>query len=151
MLDKPDACQSCPMYGDGKGFVPGYWPEGAILGIIAQNPGAEEEKSGMPLVGNTGRMLATVYLPLVGVDLDEVGRDNVIRCRWRPPGRKQKTNELPKGEMLSQAIGHCRQYDCTPESVRLVVAMGVAALSKFAPTLKQFEWRGHLLPEKHNG
>ena len=148
MVDKPDTCKGCPLYGDGRGFVPGFFVEGAELLIVGQNPGEQEEKAGVPLVGATGTMLNKDYLPLTGVDIDRVAKDNAIRCRWHKPGDRKKGNELPKGKMLDEAIECCRQYDYVPDTVRLIMCMGVVALAKFNPQLKQFEWRGHLLPHE---
>jgi len=149
MLPKPDGCLGCPLYGDGLGWVPGLYPEGAEVAVIGQSPGAEEEAAGVPLVGKTGKYLDEVFLPLAGLDPKDIARDNVIRCRWQIPGKKEKTNELPKDHRLVDGLRHCSQYD--PDygalGIRLIVSMGVVSLGKLAPGLKQHEWRGHLLPE----
>lgn len=147
MLDKPDGCLPCPLYGDGRGFVPGHFPEGAELMVLGQNPGAEEENEGIPLIGATGRTLENDYLPLAGSDPREIAKDNVLRCRWRKPGTHKNTNELPTGRILDQAIQCCAQYDYIPDTVELVVVMGVLALRKVSPKLTQHEWRGFLIPE----
>jgi DNA polymerase len=128
------------------GFVPPDIPKDAELLVVGQNPGKQEEAIGRPFVGATGSVLTNTYVPLTGVDTELVGKDNVIRCRWQPPGSKVKTNELPQGKMVEEAIEHCKIYDTVPSTVRLVICMGVLALHRFAVGLKQHEWRGHLLP-----
>ena len=149
-MDKPDGCKGCPLYGDGKGFVPGSFPVGATVLVLGQNPGAEEEKVGIPLVGKTGQLLDRTFLPLAGLDGQEIAKDNVIRCRWTPPGKKEKTNDLPSGKVLDAAITHCRQYDKPGDGFRLVIAMGGIAVKKMAGSdeFKIHNWRGFLLPER---
>lgn len=147
MLVKPDACKPCPLYGDGLGYVSPAIPEDAEVIVVGQNPGELEEKHGTPLVGATGKMLDQTFLPLAGLDPEKIGRDNVIRCRWHKPGDKRKGNFLPTGAMLQTALRHCSSYDVVPPTVTLLVCMGAVALQKYGPNLKQYEWRGHLLPE----
>lgn len=148
IMNKPDTCKPCPLYGDGKGFVPGRIPAGASTLIFGQNPGEDEEKQGRPLVGATGKLLDDQFLPYTGLDTDDVGRDNVIRCRWQEPGKKVKTNKMPPADILWKARECCKQYDPDVEAFDLVILMGQVALSAFYPGLKQHEWAGHLLPEK---
>lgn len=150
-MRKPDTCKGCSLYGDGNGFVEGSYPDSARVLILAENPGREEEAAGIPLVGKTGQMLEKTFLPLAGLAPYEIAKDNVIRCRYQPPGKGEKTNGLPTGKMLDTAITHCSQYDKPKDSFQLVIAMGPIVLKKMAgmDDKKIHEWRGFLLPERN--
>ena len=104
MLPKPDDCIGCPMYGDGLGYVPDKIPPGAKVLFLLQNPGKNEEEGRrvigyegpkqeiteecppQPLIGPTGYSFHKTFLPLTGVDRDEVGLANVLRCRMQVNG-----------------------------------------------------------------
>ena len=79
MLPKPQGCQSCPLYGDGLGFVPDKLNDQAEVFIYGQNPGKDEEEGRMwdgqsyeacdpqPFTGKTGYELNRL-LPVGGLD-----------------------------------------------------------------------------------
>ena len=144
--NKPDTCKLCPLYGDGKGFVPGVYPPQARVKLVGQNPGADEEAAGVPFVGKTGEALQRTYLSILGLDMADVARDNVLRCRWLPPGKRVKVNDLPPGKDLVTAIHCCAQYDRDDPTLKLVIVMGEPAFARYYPELKASEWTGHLLP-----
>src|SRR5262245_41101390 len=89
MLPKPDACRSCPLWGNGWGYVPDEVVEGAPVFVTGQNPGQEEEDSGKPFVGATGRQMESKYFKQAGLERGKVSIGNALRCRW------QGSNELP--------------------------------------------------------
>src|SRR2546428_7763535 len=88
VLAKPPACQGCPFYGDGQGFVPGELRGSPVL-VYGQNPGAEEEAQGKPFVGATGATMERNYFKVSGLSREDVSLDNAIRCRYK------NANELP--------------------------------------------------------
>lgn len=97
-------------------------------------------------MGKTGDSLRDRYLPILGLNMEEVARDNTLRCRWLPPGRRVKTNDLPAGKELSTAVDCCRQYDYTGPDIKLILLLGDPAFRRFYPDLKASEWIGHLAP-----
>jgi uracil-DNA glycosylase len=50
MLPKPSTCNGCPLYGDGKGFVPDVLIPGAQLVVLSMSPGKHDEQ-GKRMVG----------------------------------------------------------------------------------------------------
>ena len=148
MLVKPEACQGCPMYQDGRGFVPDELVDGADTFVLGQNPGEEEEKTGRPFVGKTGQVMINTYFPAGGLIRGEnVSIGNVLRCRW------QGTNNLPTGKTLIQSINHCKQAHLRiPSSVKWIVAQGALALKCARPgeTYSINDWRGFLIPGGFN-
>lgn len=162
-MRKPDACRDCPLYDDGEGYVADELCDDAVVLIVAQNPGADEEKLGRPLVGATGVELDEKFLPSTGVDRGgnavvvedygfptwttdggEVSVANVLRCRVR--SGKRKTNDLPKGDDLARAVEACRQYDVIQPTIRLIVSIGDLAWSTLSDGFGSVtEWRGRLM------
>ncbi len=85
-----DGCFQCPL-GVGGGVredgsisrrVVGEGPEDARVMIVGEAPGAEEEKTGRPFIGRSGRLL-TEILSAAGLNRDEIFVTSVIKCR--PP------------------------------------------------------------------
>ena len=144
---KPDSCKGCPLYGDGRGFVPDELREGAAVLIVGQGPGAEECEQGRPFVGATGKSMEK-YLRDAGLTRDEVSVGNAIRCRWR------NTNDLPPlNQVISKdALRHCWQaHGRIPNGTRLIVAQGdYASTTLVGSTIsdgdKSTGWRGYLRP-----
>lgn len=150
------------MYGDGRGFVPDALVEGAPVLILAQGPGADEERgqrvvgwvtgrpvyetcAPQPLIGRTGAEMERVYFPLAQLERGRnVSLANVLKCRVQDPRR---TNDLPSGPTLTAALSHCtRAHLHLPVGVRLVVAMGALAWRALAGPGSITDWRGFLHP-----
>lgn len=162
MLPKPSACQGCPLYGDGKGFVPDERYDAPVT-ILAQNPGADEERgqrvtgySGRvalyepnqrgpaPLIGKTGYDMERTYFPIAKLERGKVSICNVLKCRVQIPRR---TNDLPTGKVLDAALDHCTSAHLRiPPSTRLVVAMGALAWRAMGGPGTITDWRGYLKP-----
>lgn len=161
MLAKPAACVGCPLYGDGKGFVPDELVPGAEVLVLAQNPGGDEEKGDRvvgyaggrpiyqtdtprPLIGKTGYELTTTYLPIAGLTRGkDVSLANVLKCRAVKNGRR--TNDLPAPSVVDVAVAHCTGAHLSiPKSVRLVIAMGALAWQALGGSGSITEWRGFL-------
>ena len=161
MLPKPVECTGCPLYGDGRGFVPDELVPGAEVLVLGQNPGADEEKGERvvgyaggravyepdrprPLIGKTGYELSQTYLPIAGLTRGkDVSFANVLKCRAVKNGRRG--NDLPTGDTLEAAVTHCmRAHLRIPVGTRLVVAMGALAWKALGGVGTISDWRGHL-------
>ena len=148
---KPTGCLGCPLYGNGKGFVPDELRHDADVLILLQNPGKTEEDLGIPACGKTGATLNTTYLPLAGLTREKVSVANVLKCRWG------NSNTLPEGDVLTQAVHHCTEAHLrVPASTKLVILQGALAYT-YATRDKQLykpdgkpatisDWRGYYLP-----
>lgn len=162
MLPKPKECKDCIAYGDGRGFVPDrISPQTSVI-VYAQNPGEDEERGQRylgqnqweshppePLIGKTGRLLDRTFLPLAGLNREEVGLANSLRCRWN------YQNTLPglKDKALQQALLYCtRAHWKPPEHAKLYIAMGEVATYALTQQAHDFNgWRGYLLPYQSLG
>ena len=176
LLPKPETCRSCPLWGDGRGFVPDRLVEGSTVALVAQNPGQMEEQgqrvtgyiqgkpvtepcAHQPLTGATGLAVAQTWLPKAGLVKDEVSYLNILKCRWTLHGKR--TNKLPKDKSYYQAVRHCMQaHFKVPDSVTTLVACGDHAFKALggaglkAPDGKPAtisSYRGYTLPDKYEG
>lgn len=125
-MNKPPACQGCPYFGNGKGFVPDedprQDPEVVILNGIAKkediqglqvtgySDGTPEFKiqEPKPFLGTLGYQLRRTFIPYLQVE--HVALKNVIKCQGGDPRK------------LPQAIEHC-----TKNHLRLAPGVKVIA------------------------
>jgi DNA polymerase len=117
--------------------------------IIAEAPGAEEDKRGIQLVGDAGTLFRR-YLRSLGVDLDrDCWKTNAINCR--PPGNRKPT---------IKEIEACRPrvWDVIEnEKPRLIILCGEVAVESFLGhrwpkdlgTIGK--WRGWYIPDRRTG
>lgn len=70
-------------------LVFGEGPERATLMIIGEAPGAEEAESGLPFVGNSGRLL-NKYLKEGDIERESAYVTNILKTR--PPQNRKPTN-----------------------------------------------------------
>ena len=79
------ACTRCPLRENASCPVPGFGnPEAKYL-LIGESPGRDEDRSGIPFVGQAGKRLNEL-LELAGIDINDCYLTNVCRCR--PPSNR---------------------------------------------------------------
>lgn len=78
--------------------VPGAGNPSADIMFIGEAPGADEDKQGLPFVGQAGQILNQL-LAKVGINRDDVFIGNVLKCR--PPKNR---------DPLDTEIENCREY-----------------------------------------
>lgn len=85
---KPNACQGCPAYTYGCGFVPAEGPRNAPVALVGQGPGEQEAHFSRPFVSNapSGSMLDR-WLHKARHSRTQVLVANVVQC-WLPQGYK---------------------------------------------------------------
>lgn len=114
-------CLACPL-GVEEGYhgafasyhVPGEGPIDAKVMIIGEAPGAEEERTGRPFIGRSGRLL-TEILSAAGLDRSKMFVTSVIKCR--PPKNRQPY----KQEILACLPFLVRQLEAVCPKVVLTV------------------------------
>src|SRR5215208_6610095 len=116
------ACTKCPQLAAARQTVVfGSGNADADLMFVGEAPGANEDKQGLPFVGQAGRLLDTL-LGEVGMSRSEVFVVNTLKCR--PPGNR---DPLP-GE-----IDACQDY--LFRQLELVAPRVVCTLGNFATKL----------------
>ena len=115
---KVHKCTSCPLYETATRGVPGEGNPKAKLVCVGEAPGAKEDETGRPFVGQAGQLLNKI---LAAIDLN---REDVFICnvlKHRPPG-----NRNPRPEEVEA---------CSPYLIRqleLIKPKVILALGTFA-------------------
>lgn len=139
--DKPLACQGCPFFHTGIGFVQPIGPEEARLRFIGEAPGEDEVEEGAPFVGRAGAELDAAFIT-AGVERQKVWIGNTIQCR--PPGNNYAL--VPE-----EAVDYCqRAHVPRPPVGSVEVLVGGHALPlRVRGAESILNWRGSLIPTQH--
>ena len=113
-----EACTRCPLYKTANRGVPGEGASKARLVCVGEAPGANEDETGRPFVGQAGQLL-TKILAAVELTREEVFITNVVK--HRPPGNR---NPAP-GEIEACSPYLVRQLELIKPKV--IVAFGTFA------------------------
>ncbi len=84
------AFDGCALKRTATNTVIGDGNESAVLMVIGEAPGAEEDRQGVPFVGPAGQLLDRM-LVAIGLDRNSVYISNILP--WRPPGNRSPTAE----------------------------------------------------------
>ncbi len=114
-------CTRCPLSEGRTQVVVGSGPATARLMFVGEGPGANEDRTGVPFVGQAGKLLERL-LGEIGLSRADVFIANVVKCR--PPG-----NRDPAVEEIDA---------CSPFLARQIELIGprvIASLGNFATKL----------------
>lgn len=150
------ACRRCGCRDEATRVVPGYGPLDAEIMVVGQNPGAEEDETGVPFVGRGGEELA-VWLGILGLRRERILVTNVVKCHTTN-NRKPRTREIN----TCQDAWLKRELDAF-ERVKVVIPLGRPALEGLVgkidgiPEVMEAWWMSvdwgtrllHLLPLAH--
>ena len=114
-------CTRCPLADTRTTVVFGNGDADADLMFVGEAPGANEDREGLPFVGQAGKLLDKL-LGEIGMDRGQVFVANVIKCR--PPG-----NRDPQPDEIEACEGHLFRQ------ISLIEPKVVATLGKFATKL----------------
>src|SRR5690348_5183145 len=115
-------CTNCPqLAATRQSVVFGAGNADADLMFVGEAPGANEDKQGLPFVGQAGRLLDTL-LGEIGLTRGDVFVVNVLKCR--PPGNR---------DPLPQEIDNCQGY--LWRQLELIEPRVVCTLGNFATKL----------------
>jgi len=115
-------CTRCPQLAAGRTTVVfGSGHADADLMFVGEAPGANEDKQGIPFVGQAGRLLDTL-LSEIGLTRADVFVINTLKCR--PPGNR---------DPLPQEIENCQDY--LFRQLELIEPRVVCTLGNFATKL----------------
>ena len=86
------ACRKCRLWQGAKHGVPGEGPLNAKIMVVGQNPGALEDETGRPFVGNAGKFL-TRALTENGLKREDLFITNIVKHKT-PKNRKPLADEV---------------------------------------------------------
>jgi uracil-DNA glycosylase family 4 len=84
-------CRKCRLWRGAKNAVPGEGPSDAEIMLVGQNPGTEEDRTGKPFVGRSGKFLNDA-LNKIGVKREELFITNIVK-HVTPKNRKPLPDE----------------------------------------------------------
>ena len=125
IAEKVQKCTRCPLYSTATNGVPGEGDVNADLVCVGEAPGANEDATGRPFVGQAGQLLTRI---LAAIDLkrEEVFIVNVLK--HRPPG-----NRNPRPEEIEACSPYLiRQLELIKPKV--IVAFGTFAAQTLLQT-----------------
>ena len=114
-------CTRCPLADTRTTVVFGNGDADADLMFVGEAPGANEDREGLPFVGQAGKLLDKL-LDEIGMDRGQVFVANVLKCR--PPGNR----DPQPGEIES-----CEPY--LFQQVELIEPLVICTLGNFATKL----------------
>ncbi len=118
-------CTSCPLYGTATNPVPGEGSPTAPLVCVGEAPGATEDATGRPFVGQAGKLLDKILAAI------QLAREDVFICnvlKHRPPGNR---NPLPS-EVAACSPYLVRQLELIRP--RVILAFGTFAAQTLLQT-----------------
>ncbi len=92
VYDEARECTRCPLHQTRTKVVFGAGSADAELMFIGEAPGANEDRMGLPFVGQAGKLLDTL-LAEIGMQRADVWICNVLKCR-PPDNRDPQPNEI---------------------------------------------------------
>jgi len=119
-------CTRCPLRENATQPVPGIGAEKAKYFLLGEAPGHNEDKCGIPFVGDAGRRLDKL-LALAKIDKNECYFSNTVRC-W-PPKVKGKQRAPNKKERLACYPWLKMELDIIKPEI--IIPLGAVPLSLF--------------------
>ena len=130
-------CTKCPLWESRRLAVPGDGKPSAKVMIIGEAPGREEDESGHPFVGATGRFLNHV-LEDTGLDRSDFFITNSVKCR--PP-----KNRTPKRLEVETCTSNYLFEQIELINPKLIMLLGVVAAKKLLAVKSINEARGRVI------
>ncbi|MDP8236161.1 MAG: uracil-DNA glycosylase [Candidatus Erginobacter occultus] len=149
LLEELRVCRKCPLSGTRNHTVPGEGGNRQQVLFIGEGPGRDEDLSGRPFVGRSGKLLDKI-LAAVSLGREDIYITNIVKCR--PPGNR----DPEPAEVIA-----CRPFLETQIKLlrpRLIVTLGLPAartLLESTDSLGRLRGRFHdyqgipLLPTYH--
>lgn len=123
------ACEKCPLHAAGRtNAVPGSGNYTAEIMFIGEGPGFNEDRQGLPFVGQSGKLLDEL-LSLIGMNRSQVFITNVVKCR--PP---ENRDPLPEEVSTCTQAYLYRQIELIAPKV--IVTLGRFSMGLFFPNAK---------------
>ncbi len=110
------SCTRCRLHENRKTVVFGEGHPRAALMFIGEGPGAEEDRTGRPFVGQAGQLLDQMIFAM-GFERSEVYIANVVKCR--PPGNR---------DPLEDEVAACSAF--LDQQIELIAPRVIVALGK---------------------
>jgi uracil-DNA glycosylase len=128
VYEQARGCERCPLHQTRTNVVFGAGNADAELMFIGEAPGANEDKLGLPFVGQAGKLLDRL-LEEIGLERKDVFVANVLKCR--PPNNR---------DPHPTEIESCQAY--LAEQVDLIEPIVICTLGNFSTKLLRADTTG---------
>ncbi len=128
VYEEARGCVRCPLHRTRTTVVFGSGNANAELMFIGEAPGANEDRLGLPFVGQAGKLLEKL-LGEIGLERDDVFIANTVKCR--PPN-----NRDPHPDEIESCHGYLRRQ------VELIEPTMICTLGNFATKLLRADTTG---------
>lgn len=137
-------CKACDLWKRGTQTVFGEGRRRAVVLFVGEQPGNEEDLSGKPFVGPSGRLFDSA-LKEAGIDRSQTYVTNVVKhFKWEPRGKRRIHKKPNAGE-----ISACRPWleaEIALVKPKVIVALGAtAAQALLGPKFRVTKQRGQFL------
>src|SRR5437870_1587125 len=138
------ACRACDLWKRGTQTVFGEGVPGAAIMLVGEQPGNEEDLTGLPFVGPAGTLLDRA-LDAAGIERRRVYVTNVVKhFKWEPRG-KRRIHQKPN----AHEIAACRPWleaEISLVKPTVIVCLGAtAAQALLGPQFKVTKQRGQFI------
>ncbi len=143
-----DACRRCELWQHATQAVDGEGPLDAVIMLIGEQPGDQEDLKGRPFVGPAGQLLDTA-MHTAGMDRNAVYTTNAVKhFKWEPRG-KRRLHKTPAQREVD-ACSYWLEQEITRVAPRVIVTLGATALTSLMGPKARL---GAVLdqPFEHNG
>jgi DNA polymerase len=147
LRDAAAECRGCHLWQVGTQTVFGEGAPGAVVMLVGEQPGDQEDLQGRPFVGPAGRLLDRC-LAEAGIDRRRAYVTNVVKhFKWTPRG-KRRIHEKPNGRER-QACYPWLESEIELVSPGVIVSLGAtAAQSLLGASFRLTKHRGEILPSR---
>jgi uracil-DNA glycosylase family protein len=125
LREEAAGCRACPLWASATQTVFGEGSAHALVMLVDEQPGDEEDKAGRPFVGPAGRIL-DLAMQDAGIDRGAVYVTNAVKhFKWEPRG-KRRMHKTP----AQQEIAACYQWlerEIATVAPKLIVCLGATA------------------------
>lgn len=127
-------------------YIPGIGPSNAKIAIVGEAPGYDEDKEGIPFVGQSGRLLDRL-LKEADLNRKEIYVTNVIK--YRPPGNNIKNLSDINIKLEEQELNLKKELiELDPN---LIIALGNTPLKALTGKKGISKYRGSILQAHYGG
>ena len=122
---KAARCHACDLWRHATQTVFGAGDARAVMVLVGEQPGDQEDKAGKPFVGPAGRVLEAA-LGSAGIDAARIYVTNAVKhFKWVPRGKRRLHSKPRLSEI--QACEPWLQAELSPIKPRVVVCLGTTA------------------------
>lgn len=131
-------CTRCKLHEGRQHTVFGEGDPAAEVMFVGEAPGAREDQSGRPFVGDAGQLLDRILTGAMGLQRSQIYIANINKCR--PPG-----NRVPEPDEVAACLPFLRQQIAIVRPKVLVCLGRTAAQNLLATTASTTALRGRTL------